>query len=144
MKPLSLQFDHSKQIPLYIQLYQYLRDEITKGAITSGEKLPSLRKLSKDLGISITTTELAYSQLLVEGYVESKPQSGYYVAQVAGGAPLAETVAKNEMEFAKSVADVVIYMADGVIEEMGTPEALFDHPRSEKTRAFLRGTQEKF
>jgi len=53
-------------------------------------------------------------------------------------------VVTHEMEFAKSVADVVIYMADGVIEEMGTPEALFDHPRSEKTRAFLRGTQEKF
>jgi len=112
MKPLSLQFDHSKQIPLYIQLYQYLRDEITKGAITSGEKLPSLRKLSKDLGISITTTELAYSQLLVEGYVESKPQSGYYVAQVAGGAPLAETVAKNEMEFAKYTFEASAYKYD--------------------------------
>jgi ABC-type histidine transport system ATPase subunit len=48
------------------------------------------------------------------------------------------------MEFAKSVADVVIYMADGVIEEMGPPEQLFDYPRSEKLRAFLRGTQEKF
>ena len=53
-------------------------------------------------------------------------------------------VVTHEMEFAKSVADVVIYMADGVIEEMGTPEAVFDDPRSEKTRAFLRGTQEKF
>ena len=53
-------------------------------------------------------------------------------------------VVTHEMEFAKSVADVVIYMADGVIEEMGTPEEVFDHPQSEKTRAFLRGTQEKF
>ena len=53
-------------------------------------------------------------------------------------------VVTHEMEFAKSVADVVIYMADGVIEEMGTPEAVFDHPRSEKTRAFLRGTQDRF
>lgn len=47
-------------------------------------------------------------------------------------------VVTHEMEFAKSVADVVIYMADGVIEEMGTPEEVFDHPKSEKTRAFLR------
>ena len=53
-------------------------------------------------------------------------------------------VVTHEMEFAKSVADVVIYMADGVIEEMGTPEAVFECPRSEKTRAFLRGTQEKY
>ena len=53
-------------------------------------------------------------------------------------------VVTHEMEFAKSVADVVIYMADGVIEEMGTPEEVFDHPKSEKTRAFLHGAQDKF
>ena len=53
-------------------------------------------------------------------------------------------VVTHEMEFAKSVSDVVIYMADGVIEEMGTPEEIFDQPRSEKLRAFLHGAQEKF
>ena len=53
-------------------------------------------------------------------------------------------VVTHEMEFAKSVADEVIFMADGVIEEMGTPEEVFDHPRREKTRAFLRGSQERF
>ena len=47
-------------------------------------------------------------------------------------------VVTHEMEFARSVADVVIYMADGVIEEMGTPQQIFEHPQSEKTRAFLR------
>ena len=53
-------------------------------------------------------------------------------------------VVTHEMEFAKSVSDVVIYMADGVIEEMGTPTDIFDNPRSEKLRAFLHGAQEKF
>ena len=53
-------------------------------------------------------------------------------------------VVTHEMDFAKNVADVVIYMADGVIEEMGTPEQVFDNPQSEKTRAFLHGSQEKF
>ena len=53
-------------------------------------------------------------------------------------------VVTHEMEFARSVADVVIYMADGVIEEMGTPEDVFDHPVSEKTRHFIRGTQQAF
>ena len=53
-------------------------------------------------------------------------------------------VVTHEMDFARSVADVIIYMADGVIEEMGTPEAVFENPQSEKTRAFIRGTQEKF
>ena len=53
-------------------------------------------------------------------------------------------VVTHEMEFAKSVADVVIYMADGVIEEMGTPEEVFGNPRSEKTRSFIRGTQQAY
>jgi len=53
-------------------------------------------------------------------------------------------VVTHEMEFAKSVADMVIYMADGVIEEMGTPEQVFNDPQSEKTKAFLRGAHEKF
>ena len=53
-------------------------------------------------------------------------------------------VVTHEMEFAKSVADVVIYMADGVIEEIGTPEEIFENPKSEKTRAFLHGFQESF
>ena len=47
-------------------------------------------------------------------------------------------VVTHEMAFAKQVADVVIYMADGVIAEMGTPEEVFDHPKSYKARAFLR------
>lgn len=47
-------------------------------------------------------------------------------------------VVTHEMGFAKQVADVVIYMADGVIAEMGTPEEVFDHPKSDKARAFLR------
>ena len=53
-------------------------------------------------------------------------------------------VVTHEMDFARSVADVIIYMADGVIEEMGTPEEVFDNPKSEKTRAFLHGFQESF
>jgi len=53
-------------------------------------------------------------------------------------------VVTHEMDFAKSVADVIIYMADGVIEEIGTPEEVFDHPKSEKTRAFLQGFHESY
>ena len=53
-------------------------------------------------------------------------------------------VVTHEIEFAKNVADVIIYMADGVIEEMGAPERVIDHPKSERTRAFLRGASEKY
>ena len=53
-------------------------------------------------------------------------------------------VVTHEMEFARNVADVVIFMADGVIEEMGTPEEIFLNPRKERTRRFLRGAQAVF
>ena len=46
-------------------------------------------------------------------------------------------IVTHEMEFAKSVADHVIFISDGLIEEEGTPEEIFDRPKSEKTKAFL-------
>lgn len=52
-------------------------------------------------------------------------------------------VVTHEMEFARSVADKVIFMADGLIEEMGTPEEVFDNPKSARTRAFLQKSQER-
>ncbi len=51
-------------------------------------------------------------------------------------------VVTHEMAFAKQCADVVCYMEDGIIEEMGTPEQIFSCPVSEKTRAFIRGAEE--
>ncbi len=51
-------------------------------------------------------------------------------------------VVTHEMEFAKNVADHVIFMADGVIEEEGTPAEVFENPKSEKTAAFLRKSTE--
>lgn len=46
-------------------------------------------------------------------------------------------VVTHEMEFARNISDKVIFMADGVIEEMGTPDEVFLNPRSEKTKNFL-------
>ena len=53
-------------------------------------------------------------------------------------------VVTHEMGFAKSVADVVIYMSDGVIEEIGPPDQIFDNPKSPKTRAFIQGSLDNF
>lgn len=50
-------------------------------------------------------------------------------------------VVTHEMEFARKVADKVIFMADGVIEEQGTPEEVFGNPKSEKTKSFLRESE---
>lgn len=52
-------------------------------------------------------------------------------------------VVTHEMEFAKNVADKVIFMADGIIEEAGSPDEIFGNPKSEKTRAFLTKSLEE-
>ena len=54
------------------------------------------------------------------------------------GADSTMIVVTHEMEFAKNISDKVIFMADGVIEEMGTPDEVFLNPKSEKTRNFLK------
>ena len=47
-------------------------------------------------------------------------------------------VVTHEMGFAREVADRVVFMADGMILEEGTPKELFDHPKNEKAINFLR------
>ena len=80
---ISLEFDYNSAKSLYVQLYEYLKEEITEGRIETGERLPSLRNLADTLGVSVTTVKTAYEQLIVEGYLISKPQSGYYAARGA-------------------------------------------------------------
>lgn len=53
-------------------------------------------------------------------------------------------VVTHEMEFAKNVSDKVLFMADGFIEEYGTPEEVFVSPKSEKTKSFLNKSLEAF
>lgn len=52
-------------------------------------------------------------------------------------------VVTHEMDFARNVSDKVIFMSDGLIEETGTPEDIFENPRSDKTRAFISKSVEK-
>ena len=53
-------------------------------------------------------------------------------------------VVTHEMEFAKNVSDRIMFMADGVVEEIGTPEQIYENPQSEKTKTFLANSLEKF
>ena len=76
-EPISL--DSASRVPMYRQLYESIRDRIGAGALEVGEKMPSIRCIAEELGVSRTTVEQAYQQLCVEGYLVSRPQSGYYV-----------------------------------------------------------------
>lgn len=69
---------------LYDYLYQRIRDDIASGELREGARLPSKRSLAEHLGVSVVTVEGAYRQLVVEGYVESRPRSGYFVCDLQG------------------------------------------------------------
>ena len=66
--------DRSGASPLYEQLY--------RGVLPGGSRLPSGRALAEHLGLSRVTVETAYAQLLAEGYLTSRPRAGYFVEQL--------------------------------------------------------------
>jgi len=68
--------------PIYLQLYHYFREQIESGRLASEAKLPSIRQLSQTLNISKNTVELAYQQLVAEGYIEGKEKKGYFVLKL--------------------------------------------------------------
>ena len=84
MYELTINLQSGAKAPLYEQIYAYIKCEIQEGHIKSGEKLPSTRALSRHLEVSRSTVELAYEQLLSEGYVEAEPYRGYFVSQIEG------------------------------------------------------------
>lgn len=74
-----INLDKDSPIPLYKQLYSSIRKAIESNGLTKGDKLVSIRSLSKALEISKTTVEAAYSQLCAEGYIKNSPQRGYFI-----------------------------------------------------------------
>lgn len=77
------QLDDSSRIPHYVQIYEQIKRQIIAGALSEHVKLPSVRKLADLLGLSTTPVETAYQQLVAEGFIASKPKSGYYVQPLA-------------------------------------------------------------
>ena len=70
--------------PLYEQLYRFISGEIRAGRLLHSERLPSKKALAAHLKISVSTVEAAYTLLLQEGYVYTRPRSGYYVSPIDG------------------------------------------------------------
>jgi len=68
--------------PLYEQIYSYIRKEIRDGSLKAAERLPSTRKMAGHLNVSRSTTQMAYEQLVAEGYIEAVPCRGYFVARI--------------------------------------------------------------
>lgn len=103
MNELTINLQPKSKTPLYEQIYDYIKKDIQENRMKSGEKLPSTRALSKYLEVSRSTVELAYEQLLSEGYVEAFPCRGYFVAQIEGLYHLEQQPGEREKCFASKV-----------------------------------------
>ncbi len=75
------------ETPLYDQLYRHIAGAIQSGALPTGARLPSKRRLCALAGVSMSTVEAAYSLLAAEGYVLAKPRSGYVCAHLLPAGP---------------------------------------------------------
>lgn len=80
MNALTIQLTDTNGKCLYQQIYEYIRDEIRKGKLLAGEKLPSTRSLAEYLQVARSTVDFAYGQLAAEGYIEARPCKGYFVS----------------------------------------------------------------
>lgn len=67
---------------LYMQIYEYFKNEIINGTYKANTKLPSKRNLAKEYKISLNTVDNAYSKLLEEGFIYSKERQGFFVSDV--------------------------------------------------------------
>ena len=67
--------------PIYEQIYTQIKNAIVSGELSSGDALPSIRALAKDLRISVITTTRAYEELERDGFIDRVPGKGCYVAE---------------------------------------------------------------
>lgn len=95
---LMVPIDNQSRSPLYEQIYQYMKEEIRGGRMAAGSRLPSTRILAANLKVSRSTTQMAYEQLLSEGYIEALPCRGYFVCRIE---ELVEVHNKEESPFSE-------------------------------------------
>lgn len=114
MNELTINLDSRSKKPLYEQIYDYIKSDIQNGRIPYGEKLPSTRALAKHLEVSRSTVELAYEQLLSEGYIESAPYRGFFVAQIDELYQLKKEEKKSERKIEKKKVYQYDFTPNGV------------------------------
>jgi GntR family transcriptional regulator / MocR family aminotransferase len=74
-----IEIDRSSGVPLYCQVRRAIEHGIAVGTFDPTHRLPSSRELATELGVSRNTINLAYQELIAEGYVESKERSGLFI-----------------------------------------------------------------
>lgn len=89
--------DRTASTPLFHQLTDALRRDIDHGKLAIGSRVPSVRLMAKQCGISLITVVNAYNRLVAEGYLQPRRASGYYVSLPSPGKALPPLAAGSPM-----------------------------------------------
>src|SRR5215813_3669758 len=84
--------------PLYLKVARQIEQQIRKGALQVGDRVPSIRGLRRQQGVSVSTVLQAYFWLENQGWIEPRPQSGFYVR-----VPYTDLVPEPEFQSSRSV-----------------------------------------
>jgi GntR family transcriptional regulator len=77
---MNIIISNSSKSPIYEQISNQIKNLIIQGRLKENDMLPSIRKLAKELRISVITTKRAYEELERDGYITSVPGKGSFVA----------------------------------------------------------------
>lgn len=79
---MNIVISNQSGVPIYEQIKEQIKIAILTGTLVENAPLPSLRQLARDLQVSLVTTTRAYSELELEGFVQTMPGKGVYVKKI--------------------------------------------------------------
>lgn len=103
---MNIIISNSSNTPIYEQIKEQIKNKIVSNELKTGELLPSIRNLAKDLKISVITTKNAYEELEREGYVETIQGKGTYVANKN-----VELIREEQLQKIESLIDTAVSLA---------------------------------
>ena len=77
---MEILLSNSSDEPIYEQITSQIKAMIMKGTLKSGDALPSMRKLAKELHVSVITAQRAYEELQMDGFIDTVAGKGTFVA----------------------------------------------------------------
>lgn len=97
---------NSSNTPIYEQIKEQIKNKIVSNELKTGDLLPSIRNLAKDLRISVITTKNAYEELEREGYVETILGKGTYIASKN-----IQVIKEEQMQKIENLIDTAVSIA---------------------------------
>lgn len=138
---LMIELNQKSVKPLYEQIYEYIKKEIQTGKLPFNDRIPSTRLLAKNLQISRSTVDLAYEQLVSEGYIQSIPCKGYFVCQLEGIYQITQNKELPDYDIEKTIESVEYDFSPNGIDLMNFP---FNTWRKVTKNALLEDNRELF